>query len=97
VSKAYNDLNLLPSDRVKFVSYEHFVANPGKVITEINEWLGFDWQESEIMNSVKDVRTGSVGKGLKSLPPELSEKLEAIVQPVLESVHQKIERDVSDR
>lgn len=95
VVKANDDLNKIESNRVYKLDYESFVSSPKQYISEIGGWLGYTWEDEEIAASVKDVRTGSVGKGLKDIEADKKANLDSIISPVMNSVYKQITSDVS--
>jgi len=94
VEKAHNDLAQLSSGKVYSMDYEAFVQDPAAYIHDIKTWLGFSWTDEAVKESVKGVRTGSVGKGVKGIDGEKKAKLDNIIQPVMQGIYTKIQKSV---
>lgn len=69
VTAAHEALGQLSPNRVREVRYEELVAGPEKILSQLLDWLGMDF-EPNVLRSCGRVSTSSVGAYAKRLGPE---------------------------
>ena len=67
VEKSIKDLKNIPKEDVFHISYEEFVESPEKTLKDILKFLNVQIKYSDIKKSISEVKTDSIGRGIKGL------------------------------
>jgi len=85
MDRSAEDFLQIDKCRVVRVRYEDFVANPTDQLGRIVEQLRLPGSDTEVARAVTRVRTGSVGKGKKSLDSSSLRSISPLIDSVLRS------------
>lgn len=90
VNIAYKDLSKIEASRVYMMKYETFVTNPEAEMRKVADFLNADASDETIKKSVKKVSPKSIHNYKKHLSERELEKLDPIVNPVMENIYNRI-------
>jgi hypothetical protein len=90
VEIANADISSIDKSRVYEMKYEVFVNNPLGEMKKVMNFIGREASEKELMKSVEKVSSLNVGKFKKYMQGEDLSRLDAIVEPTMNSVYKKM-------
>ncbi len=86
VENSLRDLETLPTRQILHVRYETFVRHPTEALARIQNFLQQSWTSEQLKTARSMVKTGSLGRGEKSLSSQEHAQLNSIVSPLMEKL-----------